>query len=98
MLQAGFAPTDAYSIVDWLAEIAPRNVDRAVQILSALLQHPLIDQWAYMTQREPIRTVLAEGLSRGTQDTIAKVHELIGFLSSINETGYIDLIRPPAAE
>jgi hypothetical protein len=51
-----------------------------------------------MTQREPIRTVLSEGLAHGTQDTIAKVHELIGFLSSINETGYIDLIRPPAAE
>jgi hypothetical protein len=98
MLQAGFAPTDAFSVVDWLAKIAPRNVDRAVEILSALLRNPHIDQWAYMTQREPIRTVLAEGLARGTQDTIAKVHELIGFLSSINETGYIDLIRPPAAE
>jgi hypothetical protein len=34
----------------------------------------------------------------GTPDTIAKVHELIGFLSSISETGYIDLTRPPAAE
>jgi hypothetical protein len=98
MLQAGFAPTDAFSVVDWLAKIAPRNVDRAVEILSALLRNPHIDQWAYMTQREPIRTVLAEGLARGTQDTIAKVHELIGFLSSINETGYIDLIRPPAAK
>jgi len=98
MLQAGFVPTDAFSVVDWLAKIAPRNVDRAVEILSALLRNPHVDQWAYMTQREPIRAVLSEGLLRGTQDTIAKVHELIGFLSSINETGYIDLIRQPAAE
>jgi hypothetical protein len=98
MLQADFVPTDAFSVVDWLAKIAPRNVDRAVEILSALLRNPRVDQWAYMTQREPIRTVLAEGLAHGTQDTVAKVHELIGFLSSINETGYIDLIRPPAAE
>ena len=67
MLQAGFAPTDAFSVVDWLAKIAQRNVDRAVEILSALLRNPHIDQWAYMTQREPIRTVLAEGLERGTQ-------------------------------
>jgi hypothetical protein len=51
-----------------------------------------------MTQRDAIRTVLAEGLANGTQKTIRKVHELIGFLSSINETSYIDLIRPPAAE
>ena len=98
MLQAGFVPTDAFSVVDWLARIAPRNVDRAVEILSALLRNPRVDQWAYMTQHEPISTVLAEGLAHGTQDTIAKVHELIGFLSSINETGYIDLIRPSAAE
>ena len=95
MLQAGFVPTDAFSVVDWLAKIAPRNVDRTVEILSALLRNPRIDQWTYMTQQEPIRAVLAEGLGHGTQDTISKVHELIGFLSSINETGYIDLIQTP---
>jgi hypothetical protein len=94
MLRAGFVPTDAFSVVDWLAKIALRNVDRAVEILSALLRNPRIDQWTYMTQQEPIRTVLAEGLAHGTQETISKVNELIGFLSSINETGYIDLIQP----
>lgn len=98
MLHAGFVPTDAFSVVDWLAKIVPRDVDRAVEILSALLRNPRIDQWAYMTQQVPIRTILAEGLAHGTQDTISKVHELIGFLSSINETGYIDLIQPPTAE
>jgi hypothetical protein len=94
MLRAGFVPTDAFSVVDWLAKIAPRNVDRAVEILSALLRNPRVDQWTYITQQEPIRTVLAEGLAHGIQETISKVHELIGFLSSINETGYIDLIQP----
>jgi hypothetical protein len=29
---------------------------------------------------DPIRTVLAEGLARGTQETITVVHELVGFL------------------
>jgi hypothetical protein len=94
MLRAGFVPTDAFNVVDWLAKIAPPNVDRAVEILSALLRNPRVDQWTYMTQQEPIRTVLAEGLAHGIQETISKVHELIGFLSSINETGYIDLIQP----
>jgi len=98
VLQAGFAPADAFRVVDWLAKIAPRNVDRAVKILSALLRNPHIDQWTYMTQQETIRTILAEGLAHGTQETISKVHELIGFLSSINETGYIDLIQSPASE
>jgi hypothetical protein len=98
MLLADFVPTDAFSTVDWLVKVAPRNVDLAVEVLSALLRNPRVDQWAYMTQRDAIRTVLAEGLANGTQKTIRKVHELIGFLSSINETSYIDLIRPPAAE
>jgi hypothetical protein len=80
ILQADFVPTDAFSVVDWIAKIAPRNVDRAVAILSTLLRNPRVDQWAYMTQREPIRTVLAEGLAHGTQETITAVHELIGFL------------------
>lgn len=62
MLQAGFMPADAYSVVDWLAKIASRNVDLVVGILSALLRNPLVDQCAYMTQREPIRTVLAKAL------------------------------------
>jgi hypothetical protein len=97
MLKAGFLPTDAFSVVDWLAKIAPRYVNRAVEILSALLQNPRIDQWTYMTQRESIRAVLVEGIAHGTQETVDQVEALIGFLSSVNETGYIDLIRPSAA-
>ena len=98
MLEAGFVPTDAFSVVDWLAKIAPRNVDRAVKILSALLRNPRVDQWAYMTQREPIRTVLSEGLARGTNQTVELAKETISFLSSIGETTYLDLVRPSPAE
>ena len=97
MLQADFVPTDAFSVVDWLTKIMPGRIDRAVAILSALLRNPRVDQWAYVTQREPIRAVLVEGLARGTTETVTTTHELIGFLSSINETGYMDLMRPPAA-
>ena len=98
MLRAGFAPTDAFSVVEWLQEIAPRLIDRAVEVLALLLRHPQVDQWAYMTQREPIRGVLSEGLARGTNQTVERVNETIGFLSSIGETSYLDLVRPSAAE
>jgi hypothetical protein len=97
MMKAGFVPTDAFSVVDWLAKVAPGRIDQVATILSSLLRNPLVDQWAYMTQREPIRAVLVEGLAHGTPETVATVHELIGFLSSINETGYLDLMRQPAA-
>jgi hypothetical protein len=98
MLKAGFVPTDAFSVVKWLQKIASRHVDRAVEVLAALLRHPRVDQWAYMTQREPIRAVLNEGLAKGTAKTVACVHEAVSFLASIGETSYLDLVRPPAAE
>jgi hypothetical protein len=98
MLRTGFAPTDAFSVVEWLRNISPRHIDRAVEVMAALLRHPRVDQWAYMTQREPIRAVLSEGLARGTPETIRRVHEIIGFLSTLGETSYLDLTRPTAAE
>jgi hypothetical protein len=93
MLMRGFAPTDAFSVVEWLRTVSPRHVDRAVQVMAALLRHPRVDQWAYMTEREPIRVVLGEGLARGTPETIQRVHEIVGFLSTLGETSYLDLIR-----
>jgi hypothetical protein len=94
MLKAGFVPSDSFSVVEWLQNIVPRHVDRAVEVMAALLRHPRVDQWAYMTQREPIRNVLSEGLARGKPETIQSVHEIIGFLSTIGETSYLDLVRP----
>jgi hypothetical protein len=98
LLQASFVPTDAFHVIDWLANIALRSVDRAVEILSALLRHPLVDQWIYTTQRDPIRAVLIEGLSHGTEETVARIQGLISYLSSIGETSYLDLLRTSAAE
>ena len=98
MLKSGFAPTDAFSVVEWLGNIAPRYVDRAVEVMAALLRHPRVDQWAYITQREPIRLVLGEGLARGTPATVQRVQEIIGFLSTLGDTNYLDLVRASVAE
>jgi hypothetical protein len=64
--------------------------------MQLLLRNPRIDQWAYMTKREPIREVLGEGLARGTPQTIERVNQVVGFLSSIGETSYLDLVRTPS--
>jgi len=97
MLKAGFAPTEAFSVVEWLGKIAPRQVDRAVEVMDALLRHPGVDQWAYMTHREAIRAMLSEGLARGTPETVERVRKIVGFLSTRGETSYLDLDRPTAA-
>jgi hypothetical protein len=85
MLGSGFAPTDAFSVVEWLGNIAALHVDRAVEVMAALLRHPRVDQWVYMTQREPIRVVFNGGLARGTPATIQRVQKIIGFLSTLGE-------------
>jgi hypothetical protein len=72
--------------------------ERAVEVLGALLRHSRVDQWAYMTQRDPIRIVLSEGLARGTAETMKRVNETVSFLATIGETSYLDLVRPTAAE
>jgi hypothetical protein len=98
MMRAGFVPTDSFSVVTRLETISTRHVDQALAVLASLLMNPRVDRWAYMTQREPIRAILTNGLANGTAETIARVGELIGFLSSIGETSYLDLIPAPAAE
>ena len=96
MLAAGFVPTDAFSVVEWLEKIAPRHLDLAVAVMAALLRNSQVDQWAYMTQREPIRAVLSEGLARGTAETVELAKETVAFLSTIGETSYLDLVRSAA--
>jgi hypothetical protein len=97
MMNAGFVPTDAFSVVARLQKISSRHADQAVAVLQALLTNPLVDRWAYMTQREPIRDVLSAGLTGGTPETVARAKELISFLSTIGETSYIELVRNSAA-
>jgi hypothetical protein len=97
MMKAGFVPTDAFRVVTRLQKISSHHADHAVAVLQALLTNPLVDRWAYMSQRELIRDVLSAGLTRGTVETIARAKELISFLSTIGETSYIELVRAPAA-
>jgi hypothetical protein len=92
LLEAGFAPAIAFSVVEWLAQIASQHSDRTVEVLAALLKNPRVDQVACMLQRESIRAVLNEGLANGAPTTIKKVREVISFFSSMGETSYLDLI------
>jgi hypothetical protein len=85
-----------YSVVDWLGKIAPEHPEKAVHVLAGLLNSPHANRWTYTVHRQAIRTVLENGLAAGTPATAARVRELISFLSTIAETGYLDLVRPTA--
>jgi hypothetical protein len=51
------------------------------------------NRWTYTVHRQAIRNVLENGLAAGTSATAARVRELISFLSTFAETGYLDLVR-----
>lgn len=92
MLRSGFAPSSAYSVVEWLAKISASHADRALEVLEALVTNPGVDH--YMGQEQSIRTVLSVGHAIGTPATIKRVGEVVSYLASIGQTGYLDVIRP----
>ena len=92
MLRSGFAPSSAYSVVEWLAKISASHADRAVEVLEALITNPGTDH--YMGQEQSIRTVLVAGQTRGTAATIERVGEVVSYLASIGQTSYLDVVRP----
>ena len=93
MLRSGFAPTHAYDVVQWLAKACDTDVDRATEVLEALLTNPNIDQWVYVGQDQSIRAILTAGRARGKPVTIKRVEEIVSFLASIGQPGYLDLVR-----
>jgi hypothetical protein len=96
VLQAGFVPTDVFSVVDRLHKMSANHPDQAVAVLSALLRSPRVERPAYVTQRDFIRAILSVGMNSQHAETNVLSEELIGFLSTIGETSYIDLVRTPA--
>jgi len=92
MLRSGFVPSIAHNVVEWLVKISATHADRAVQVLEALVANPSIDH--YMGQEQSIRAVLIAGQARGTPATIERVGEVVSYLASIGQTGYLDVARP----
>jgi hypothetical protein len=92
LLRSGIAPSNAYNVVEWLAKISAAHADRAVEVLEALVTNPATDH--YMGQEQSIRTILTAGQTRGTPATIERVGEVVSYLASIGQTGYLDVVRP----
>src|SRR5271166_2941053 len=42
VFNAGFVPTDAFSVIDWLQKISAQHADRAVEVLARLLMDPRV--------------------------------------------------------
>jgi hypothetical protein len=95
MSQAGFAPSEPYSVMDRLVKISPNFPDRAAEVLAALVKNQHFDRWVYMGQSAGIRTIFVNGIATGSPATASAVTEAINFLATMGDTGYLDLLPDP---
>lgn len=94
VLSAGILLREDYAVVDWLGKIAPEHPDKAVEVLSALVTNPSINQRSYATHRDSLRVILKIGMAQGSGDTADRVRELVSHLATIGESSYLNLLRP----
>jgi hypothetical protein len=94
MLAAGFAPNNAYSLIDWLGKIAASRAERAAEVLVELLNNPHVKRWSFITRREALRSIFECGLQCGNAATEQRTKEAINVLATGGETSYLDLVRP----
>jgi hypothetical protein len=92
--EAGFAPTNGYVIIKWLGEVAASEPDKAVTVLSRLVNNPSVDQWTFTMESSSLRAVLEEGQQTGNSETMDRVCEIANYLATIGQTGYLDLAMP----
>jgi hypothetical protein len=95
MLEIGLIPGYVHGTVEWLEKLATRRVDRAVEVLWALIRCEGVEHWNYIANQAHIRFVLSEGRDKGMPETVARVREAISYLATVGGSGFMDLEPPP---
>ncbi|MCK1590250.1 hypothetical protein [Bradyrhizobium sp. 169] len=90
--EAGFAPSDPYSVLDRLAKASPKLPDCAARALAALIKCKHADAWTYMTQGASMRAIFVNGLAVNAPEITNLIIQAINYLASIGDTGYLDLL------
>jgi hypothetical protein len=93
MMKAGFAPNNGYGIMKWLGAEAPSQPDKAVELLSLLINNPNLEIWTFTTERASIRAVLENGLQMGNNETTERARDVVNYLATVAETSYLDLLK-----
>jgi hypothetical protein len=91
MLNAGFAPNDAFGVIDNLAKLLPERIDKVVEVTNLLVRQPRVEAWIFASQDQSLRTILAEGKKSPTPGTAATVKEIVSYLASRGNPSFLDL-------
>ena len=96
MADAGFVPTDPYSVLARLEKLSAQYPDRAAEVLTALVKNPHFDRWTYSSQTASLRTIMQNGLATRSPETETRVAEAINYFAAFGDTGYLDLLPTPS--
>jgi hypothetical protein len=92
MLKGGFAPSNGYSLIEWLGGISSSHPDRAVEVLAEMMASSRLEHWSYATHTAPIRSILQQGL-QAAPVTAQLTRDVISVLATLGQSEYLDLIR-----
>jgi hypothetical protein len=91
MLNAGFAPNDAFGVIDNLAKLLPERIDKVVEVTNLLVRQPRVEAWIFASQDQSLRTILIEGKKSSTPQSAATVKEIVSYLASRGNPSFLDL-------
>jgi hypothetical protein len=91
MLKAGFAPNDAYGVIDNLAKLAPEHIDKVVEVTNLLVRQPKVEAYIFAVQDQSLRAVLVAGKASTAPRTTATVKEIVSYLASSGNPSFLDL-------
>lgn len=94
--EAGFAPSEPYSVIRRLAEISPRLPDKTALALASLIRNRDFNHRAYMVQAAEVRSILVNGLATRVPETTTAAIEAINYLAAMGDTRFIDVLPNPA--
>jgi len=91
MLNAGFAPNDAYGVIDNLAKLVLEHIDKVVEVTNLLVRQPKVEAYIFAVQDQSLRAILVAGKASAAPRTAATVKEIVSYLASSGNMSFLDL-------
>jgi hypothetical protein len=91
MLNAGFAPNDAYGVIDNLAKLVPEHIDKVIEVTNLLVRQPKVEAYIFAVQDQSLRAILVAGKASAAPRTAATVKEIVSYLASSGNPSFLDL-------
>ena len=97
VLDGGFAPTNAFMVIDWGVKLSETFPDKMLKLLEGLVKDPRTEQWAFSTQHGALRAIMVNGLAGGGPECQTRVNTIASVLASQGDSSFLDLRKAKPA-